>query len=103
MKNPHSEGTGKVLYAALAGNVLVAITKFGAAIFTSSAAMLSEGVHSLVDTSNEVLMLHGRRRAQLAPDAQHPLGYGREVYFWSFVVALLIFVVGAGVSVVGGL
>ncbi|MBV9220474.1 MAG: cation transporter, partial [Methylobacteriaceae bacterium] len=91
-----------VIYTAIAGNLLVAATKFGAAIFTGSAAMLSEGVHSVVDTGNEVLLLYGLRRSTLPPDVEHPLGYGREIYFWSFVVALLVFALGAGVSILEG-
>jgi cation diffusion facilitator family transporter len=92
-----------VIYAALAGNLLVALTKFTAAAWTGSSAMLSEGVHSLVDTMNQVLMLYGIHRASTPPDAQHPLGYGRELYFWSFVVALLIFALGAGVAFYEGI
>jgi cation diffusion facilitator family transporter len=91
-----------VIYAALAGNLLVSITKFGAAAWTGSSAMLSEGVHSLVDTVNQALMLYGIHRASDPPDMQHPLGHGRELYFWSFVVALLIFALGAGVSIYQG-
>jgi cation diffusion facilitator family transporter len=94
--------TGKsstfVIYAALVGNLLIAITKFAAAGWTGSSAILSEAVHSLVDTSNQVLMLYGIHRAKQPPDEQHPLGYGRELYFWSFIVALLIFSLGAGLS-----
>jgi cation diffusion facilitator family transporter len=87
-----------VVYAALAGNFLVAVTKFGAAWWTGSAAMLSEAVHSLVDTSNQVLLLYGMHRAARPPDLHHPLGHGRELYFWSFIVALLLFTLGAGVT-----
>lgn len=86
------------VYAALAGNALVAITKIGAAIWTGSSAMTSEAVHSVVDTSNEMLLLYGYRRASRPADESHPLGYGRELYFRSFIVALLIFALGAGVS-----
>jgi cation diffusion facilitator family transporter len=96
------DGSRKVLIAGLAGNLLVAATKFVAASVTHSVAMLSEAVHSTVDTANEVLLLYGASRAEKPPSAEHPLGYGREVYFWSFVVALLVFVVGAGVSLVQG-
>jgi cation diffusion facilitator family transporter len=85
------------------GNLAVAMAKFGAAAFTGSAAMLSEAVHSLVDTGNELLLLYGIRRAARPPDEAHPLGHGRELYFWSFIVALLIFALGAGVSIVEGI
>lgn len=86
------------IYAALVGNFLVAIAKFTAAALTGSSAMLSEGVHSLVDTSNQVLLLYGIHRSNQPADDNHPLGYGREIYFWSFVVALLVFALGAGIS-----
>jgi len=91
------------VYAALIGNLLVAITKGIAAAWTGSSSMLSEAVHSLVDTGNEVLLLYGMHRASQPPDAAHPLGYGRELYFWSFVVALLIFALGAVVSIFQGI
>lgn len=96
-------GPKKVVYAALAGNLLIALTKFGAAAFTGSSAMLSEGVHSLVDTGNEILLLYGMKRAARPPDRTHPLGHGREIYFWCFVVALLVFALGAGVSIYEGI
>jgi cation diffusion facilitator family transporter len=91
------------VWAALAGNIAVTAAKFIAAALTGSAAMLSEAVHSLVDSINEVLLLYGISRSTQAADAQHPLGYAREVYFWSFVVALLIFTIGAGVSAYEGM
>jgi cation diffusion facilitator family transporter len=91
-----------VIYAALVGNLLVAVTKFGAAAWTGSSAMLSEGIHSIVDLGNELLLLYGLHRGALRPDRDHPLGYGREIYFWSFVVALLVFALGAGVSLYEG-
>src|SRR6185503_5378920 len=81
----------------------VALTKFAAAGLTGSSAMMSEAIHSLVDTGNEILLLHGMRRAAQPPDDLHPLGYGRELYFWSFIVTLLIFGLGAGVSVYEGI
>ena len=88
--------------AALVGNVLIAITKGIAFAVSGSSAMLSEAIHSVVDSGNEVLLLYGQHRARKPPDRLHPWGYGRELYFWSFVVALLIFTVGACVTVFEG-
>lgn len=103
---PHmaaSTGSRLVVYAALFGNLAIAIAKFIAAGISGSSAMLSEGVHSLVDTLNEILLLYGLHRAEKSPDTLHPFGYGRELYFWSFIVALLVFAAGAGVSAYEGI
>jgi cation diffusion facilitator family transporter len=93
----------KVIYAALAGNMLIAISKYGAAWFSGSAAMLSEAVHSTVDTGNQALLLYGLKRAAKPADAEHPFGYGLQLYFFVFVVAVLIFGVGAGLSLFHGI
>ncbi|ROO29191.1 cation transporter [Salinisphaera orenii MK-B5] len=97
-----ASGSRTVIYAALAGNLLIAITKFIAAAFTGSAAMMAEGIHSTVDTGNQGLLLYGMKRAKQPADARFPFGYGKEVYFWSFMVAVLIFAVGAGISIYEG-
>jgi len=79
-------GSLRVIIAAIAGNVAIAICKFGAALVTGSAAMYSEAIHSTVDTGNELLLLFGMRRADKPPDAEHPFGYGLQLYFWVFAV-----------------
>ena len=98
-----SASSKKVIYAALIGNALIAITKFVAATITGSSAMLSEGIHSLVDTGNQILLLYGMKRAAKPADKQFPFGHGKEIYFWSFVVAIMVFAVGAGVSLYQGI
>jgi cation diffusion facilitator family transporter len=95
-------GSKLVIVAALAANLGIAIAKFIAAGISGSSSMLTEGFHSVVDSLNQVLLLYGQHRGKKAPDEAHPFGYGRELYFWSFVVAILIFAVGAGVSIYEG-
>ena len=91
------------IIAAIAGNIAIAITKFFAAGLTGSSAMLSEGIHSLVDTGNGGLMLLGIHKSQQAPDFEHPFGHGKELYFWSLIVAIAIFAVGCGMSMYEGI
>ncbi len=98
-----ASGSKKVIYAALAGNALISVTKFIAAAFTGSSAMCSERIHSAVDTGNQGLLLFGIHRSKRPADEKHPCGYASEIYFWAFVVAILIFAVGAGVSIYEGI
>src|SRR3569623_1583572 len=98
----HAENN-RTLIIALAANVGIAVSKFAAATITGSSAMLTEGIHSLVDSANQLLLIWGRRQSKRPPDKRHPFGYGRELYFWSFVVAILVFALGAGVSVYEGI
>jgi cation diffusion facilitator family transporter len=98
-----ASGSKKVIYAAMIGNGLIAITKFFAASVTGSSAMLSEGIHSLVDTGNQGLLLYGMHKAKRPADDKHPFGYGTELYFWAFVVAILIFAIGSGISIYEGI
>jgi cation diffusion facilitator family transporter len=92
-----------VLYVAIAGDIVIAVAKFFVATLTGSSAMLSEGVHSLVDTGNELLLLYGVRRGRRVVDDRHPFGYGKTTYVWSLIVALSVFCVGGGVSVYEGI
>ncbi|HEY0179073.1 MAG TPA: cation diffusion facilitator family transporter [Dokdonella sp.] len=106
--DPHESAGGGdrrrtiVVVLALLGNLAIAVSKGVAAALTGSSAMASEAVHSLIDTTNEVLLLYGLHRSHVPPDRRHPFGHDREVYFWSFIVALLIFALGAGVSAYEG-
>jgi len=97
-----SGSSKKVILAALVGNSLISITKFVAAYMTHSSAMFSEGIHSVVDTGNQLLLLYGLKRSKLPADEHFPFGHGKEIYFWSFIVAILIFAVGAGISIYEG-
>ena len=93
----------KAIIAAVAGNLAIAAIKFAAALLTGSSAMLSEGIHSVVDTGNGGLLFHGLRRSQRPPDEAHPFGHAGEVYFWSLIVAVSIFGIGGGMSVYEGI
>ncbi|SEM31749.1 cation diffusion facilitator family transporter [Chryseobacterium taichungense] len=93
----------KSIYSALAANVLIALTKFIAGAFTNSSSMISEGIHSTVDTANQLLILYGLKRSKKLPDQSHPFGYGKELYFWSFVVSILIFGLGGALSIYQGI
>jgi cation diffusion facilitator family transporter len=99
---PHQEKS-VALFGAMAANLAIAATKFVAAAFTGSSAMISEGIHSVVDTGNQILLLFGIRRSKRPPDAGHPFGHGMEQYFWSLVVAMMLFGVGGGLSVYEGI
>ncbi|HWW41245.1 cation diffusion facilitator family transporter [Pedobacter sp.] len=91
------------IYSALLANLLIAIVKFIAGARTNSSSMISEGIHSVVDTINEILLLYGLKRSQKPPDKLRPFGYGKELYFWSFIVSILIFGLGGGLSIYQGI
>ena len=97
-----ADGSSKVVYAALGGNLLVAVSKFTAASVSGSSAMLTEAIHSTSDCTNQILLLVGARRGRLPPDPSHPFGYGMEIYFWTFVVAVLVLLAGGAYSIYRG-
>jgi cation diffusion facilitator family transporter len=91
------------IYGAIGANIAIAISKFVAAFYTGSSAMLSEGIHSLVDSGNGVLILYGVHQSGKAADARHPFGRSKELYFWALIVAILVFSVGGGMSFYEGI
>ncbi len=93
----------KSIYSALAANILIAVTKFIAGGISNSSSMISEGIHSMVDTVNQLLLLYGLKQSHKAADSQRPFGYGKELYFWSFIVSILIFGLGGGISIYEGI
>src|SRR5699024_7517408 len=103
IKKMNTNQSNIALYGAIAANILIAISKFVASFFTGSSAMLAEGIHSTVDTGNGLLLLLGVKRSEQKPDKKHPFGYGKEVYFWSFVVSMLVFSVGGGFAIYEGI
>jgi cation diffusion facilitator family transporter len=98
-----SDSNKMVVYAALLGNLAIALVKFVAAYTTNSSAMLSEAIHSVVDTLNEILLLYGIKKSQQPANVKHPFGYGRELYFWAFIVSLMVFALGSIVSIYQGI
>ncbi|PZX11831.1 cation diffusion facilitator family transporter [Palleronia aestuarii] len=97
------DGSKKTVFAAMFANLAIAVTKLVAALFTGSSSMLAEGIHSIIDTMNQVFLLIGINRSKRPPDEKHPFGYGSEVYFWSFLVAIFLFALGAGFSILEGI
>jgi cation diffusion facilitator family transporter len=96
-------GSKKVVYAALIANAIIAVAKFIAASLTGSSAMFSEGIHTTVDAGNQLMLLLGLKQAKKPADANHPFGYGKEIYFWCFIVAIMVFAIGAGISIYEGI
>jgi len=98
-----ASGSKLAIFASIAANLLIAVLKFIASAFTGSSAMLSEGIHSVIDTTNGLLLLFGIKKSKQGPDKLHPFGHGKEVYFWSFIVAIFIFSLGGGVAIYEGI
>ena len=96
-------GSKLAVFASMAANLGIAVMKFIASFFTGSSAMLSEGIHSLIDTTNGILLLWGMKRSKKKPDKMHPFGHGMEIYFWSFVVSIFVFSLGGGVAIYEGI
>lgn len=102
MTAPRSSGNKIVVYVATGANLAIAVTKFIAAFFSGSSAMFSEGIHSVVDTGNEMLLLLGIYSSQKPADAAHPFGYGKELFFWSLIMAVVLFGIGGGMAIYEG-
>jgi len=102
MRSENSENP-ITIYGAIASNLIIAVTKYIVAFITGSSAMLSEGIHSTADTGNELLLLFGLRQSRKPADAEHPFGHGQELYFWSLIVAIILFSAGGGMSIYEGI